>query len=295
MSAQKLKDKYEAPKKLHDGPGGQMERYKVLHDDIEKNIPKKAQKYLESRRDEWGYKELKSQYDRFMQGAKIPDDSKADNKNDPLSVVTSTAVKRAIIDTNISLSKAGKEKKRTFLNRIKKMFAEERHDQFDATGFQVRLQKDREESEKNIKKRPVTEKETDNVIDFQAKLKEKRTGHRHSESVDRTALEEEMRDMEKTGQAHIVDDEGFKQVKISEEHGRTRRKAQVEINREKAMERFFIEDNRQQFKGKEQSGQDDLSLAIRAEDGRTVELDLKEIRALEEYLEQEEADLDKAA
>ncbi len=105
-----------------------------------------------------------------------------------------------------------------------------------------------------------------------------------------------MRDLERTQKAHIIDEEGFRQVKTLEDHGHTRRKTQLEINREKAMDQFFVEDNKQQFRSREQGGKDDLSLAVRTEDGRTVELDLKEIRALEKYLEQqEEGDLDKAA
>jgi len=290
MTGRQLQDKYTAIGRLHDGSGGEMERYRKLHDDIKNNLPKKAQVYMVSKIDDWGYEEMKSQYDRFMQGEKIPNQDKTEKKNDPLSVVTSTAVKRAIIDTNVSLKKRGKEKRSTFLNRIKKMFGEERHDQFDATGFQARLNEDRKTAEKSHQERSITAKKENNVIDFQQKLKEKRIQKTrgHSESVDRAGIEEEMRDLEKTQKAHVVDEEGFRQVRTSEDHGHTRRKTQLEINREKAMERFFVEDNKQQFRNREQGGQDDLSLAVRTEDGRTVELDLKEIRALEKYLEEEE-------
>lgn len=303
MSGQELKGKYDAVEKLHDRSGGQMERYRKLDNDIKNNLPVKARDYLESKRDDWGYAEMKSQYDRFMQGEKIPSQDKSENENDPLSVVASTAVKRAIVDVNIALKKEGKGKRHTFLNRIKTMFGEEQSDNFNATGFQARLRKDREQ----IKEKPreqSKEKDGDtNVIDLQQKLQEKRVqkARGHTEAIDKSGIEDEMRVLKETKKARVVNEKGFRQIETSENGDHTERKTQLEINRAEAMKQFFIEDNQQQFRSQHQGGHDDLSLAVRTEGGHTVELDLTEIRALGKYLEEEEKKdmedkrLDKAA
>jgi hypothetical protein len=326
MKNRELKDKYDAVSKLHDGHLGQMERYRKLHDGIRNDLPKKAQVYMASKLDEWGYTEMKSQYDRFMQGEQIPSQDKTESKDDPLSVVTSTAVKRAIVDTNITLKREGNDKRHTFLNRVRRMFGEKQHDKFNATGFQARLREDREklvdknktaETNQSVPPKRLqrlddsfqSEETTQSAFRFQQKLSQVRAksgkaqenGRKTMEEVDKTGIEDEMRVLKETKKAHVVNEEGFRQIKTSKGADHIERKAQLEINREKAMKRFFIEDNKQEFQNKEHGGHDDLSLAVRMEGGRTVELDLTEIRALGKYLEEEEKKdmedkrLDKAA
>ncbi len=285
------KKKYDAIDKLHDKEGGQMERYQKLWGDIEKNLSKDHRTFMESKRDGWGYTEMKNQYDQFIRGENV---SSGEGKNDPLSVINSTAVKTAIIRTNMDLKKHGKEKRKTFLNRLQRMFSREHRDQFDATGFQSSLRDNRvKKEEKASEQASGKDVANNNVIDLQQKLKEKRverSGRRHGESVDRSGVEQEIHNLEE--KADVVKEEGFTQIKTSENDGRTHRKAQLEINRVKGMERFFIEDQKQQFKGKEEGGRDDLSLAVHTDDGRTVELDLIEIRAMEKYLKEEEKNSD---
>jgi len=281
---------------------------------------------MASKLDEWGYTEMKSQYDRFMQGEQIPSQDKTESKDDPLSVVTSTAVKRAIVDTNITLKREGNDKRHTFLNRVRRMFGEKQHDKFNATGFQARLREDREklvdknktaETNQSVPPKRLqrlddsfqSEETTQSAFRFQQKLSQVRAksgkaqenGRKTMEEVDKTGIEDEMRVLKETKKAHVVNEEGFRQIKTSKGADHIERKAQLEINREKAMKRFFIEDNKQEFQNKEHGGHDDLSLAVRMEGGRTVELDLTEIRALGKYLEEEEKKdmedkrLDKAA
>jgi hypothetical protein len=281
------KKKYDAIDNLHDREGGQMENYQKLWNNIEKNLSKDQRAFMESKRDGWGYTEMKNQYDQFIRGENMLSE---EGKNDPLSVINSTAIKTAIIRTNIDLKKRGKGKRKTFLNRLQRMFSREQRDQFDAKGFQARLRKDRvEKQEKTLEQTSNKGITTDNMINLQQKLKEKRvekSGRRHGDSVEKSGIEK----------ADVVKEEGFTQIKTSEDDGHIHRKAQLEINRVKGMERFFIEDQKQQFRGKEEGGRDDLSLAVHTDDGRTVELDLTEIRAMEKYLEEEEkADLNKSA
>lgn len=286
MGKQELKDKYDALEKMHDGPGGQMARYKKLNEDIENNLPGKAQKYLEGKRDEWGYTEMNSQYQRFIQGEKVPSESSVSRStSDPLSIINSGATRAAIVETNLSLKKRGKEKQGTFLRRVKRMFINENKDSFDASGFQSRLKQNKEDIKErgDVQRKPEESKGAD-VLDFQSKLKASR---RNNEEVDRTKVDEEMHELEQTGKAKAVDDHGFKQVETKADKGHTERKTQVEINRDQAMDRFFTEDHRHQYRSKIEGGQDDLSLAVHTEDGRTVELNLTEIRAMGKYMEED--------
>ena len=302
MRGQDLKSKYDAIDKLHDGSGGQLERYKKLHDDIKNNLPKKQQAYIELKLDVWGYAETKAQYDKFIRGEKIPDEAGALRKSDPLANIRSTAVRAAIVETEISLKESGGNKRRTFLGRMKRMFREEQKDNFDAKGFQARLHKDREESvdkNKTVETRlgaPQDEENNRSTVDFQQKLSQARAkgeknqekGRTNMEEVDKSGIEDEMRQLKQEGKAKIVKEEGFKQVESVGDDGHTQRKTQLEINRKKAMDRFFTEDFKHEYKGKTEGGHDDLSLAVRMEDGRAVELKLDDIRAMEKYFEQQE-------
>ena len=302
---QNVEKKYDAIEKLHDGSGGEMERYKNLWDDIEKNLPKKSRSYLESKRDAWGYKEMKEEYDRFISGEKAPtEEAGVGNTSDPLAMVTNLSVKRGIQDVAENLEKRGEGQTRSFLLRIKKMFAHEHRDQFDATDFQSRLNEDRKtkKEETEEKAESIIKSSTDNVISLQDKMRESRTkSRRHGKSIDRTDLKEEMRELEEFDQTKIVDEKGFRQVETSEKDDHSKRITQLQMNREKAMDHFFAEDHKRQYRSKEEGGHDDLSLAISADDGRTVELNLTEIRAMEKYLEEKEKkridkkNLDKAA
>ena len=119
------------------------------------------------------------------------------------------------------------------------------------------------------------------------------------EKVDESGIKDEMKVAESSG-AKVVEDQGFKEVQF-EDSGHTARKTQIQINREKSMDRFFSEDHKHQYRSKTEGGEDELSLAVHAQDGRTVELNLTEIRAMEKYMEEdlqkvdEGEDLDKAA
>ncbi|MBN1258779.1 hypothetical protein JXA05_03405 [Candidatus Peregrinibacteria bacterium] len=273
---------------------GQMVRYRQLWKEIG-TLPKKAQHYLESKREEWGYTELSSRFRRFKSGEKVPEAV----RDDPLGIVQNTTVRRAIQETDEKLKAKGPEKRRSFLEKLRVMFTGEQKDSFDAKSFQARLKKNRKET---------AEKETEEkgggnsgMFELQAGLRQKREKEtRHTEAVDQSVVNEEMKAMDKNEKTHAIKLEGFKQVERAEgDH--TKRITQVEINREKGMDRFFFEDQRKNFKGKPQGGHDDLSMAVKAEDGRAVELNLTEIRAMERFLKQqeeretEEKRLDKAA
>ena len=96
MEKQSLKNQYDAFEKMHDSPGGEMARYKELSENI-KTLPKKAQIYLHSKRDEFGYKEMHEQFKRFKQGEKIPELIRASSYN-PLNSVTNKTLRQGIVD-----------------------------------------------------------------------------------------------------------------------------------------------------------------------------------------------------
>jgi hypothetical protein len=298
MKSQDLESKYDAVDKLHDGPGGQMERYKKLHDDIGKNLSGKQQEYIHSKLDGWGYTETKAQYDKFMKGEKLPSDEGASKESNTLAAIRSTAVKTAIIETEIALKEKGADKKQTFLSSIKRIFRNERRDDFDAKGFQARLHKDREQLAGQDKPEgPHKEGVSASVMDLQQKLVRERAKSNGPEEktrknlheVDKSGVEEEMSELEGSGKAHVLKEEGFKQVE-SIEDGRTQRKTQVEINREKGMNKFLSENSKRGFKGKAEGGKDDVSLAVHMQDGRAVELNLGDIRAMEKYFEEKDTE-----
>ncbi|MBU0577469.1 hypothetical protein KJ742_03385 [Patescibacteria group bacterium] len=290
MQNQDLQTKYNAVEQLNDGPGGQMERYRKLYDNIQNNLSPKAQNYMASKIDEWGYTEMNTQYQKFMRGEKVPSDAgRSSATTDPLSIITSGTTRAAIVQANLDLKKRGTDKRDSFLNRVTKMFVNERRDNFDASGFQSRLRNDREESETKQTDQVTQQENTSaDVIDLQERLRQSRAkeSRRQNEDADRTGIEDEMKTLEKTKKAHAVDQDGFRQVEMKKDD-HTHRKAQVEINRERAMDRFFIEDHKNKYRSTLEGGHDDLSLAVKTQDGRTVELNLEEIRAMQRYMEQE--------
>ena len=322
MNSQDLKRKYEARNQMHDKEGGQMERYKNLTNKIKNNLKPKAAAYIESKKDKWGYTEIKSQYDKFMAGKKVPTNSGSVNKKtDPLSVISSNTTRSAIVEANLKLKKRGAGKRDTFLMRLTKMFVNEKQDSYDAGGFQSNLRKNREAVNNQIEKKVKRDSKKGDVdaIDFQEKfrrtrsksrseslvedqfpqynipsLAEYKNQHLHiqkkdvkrNEPISREGVNNEMKILETENNAHIVDENGFRQVEVSN-NGHTERKAQVEINRNEAMDRFFVEDNKHQYKSKTEGGMDDLSLAINTQDGRSVELNLTDIRAMKKYMEED--------
>lgn len=106
--------------------------------------------------------------------------------------------------------------------------------------------------------------------------------------MDKETVENEMEAFKPDEMSHVVTVEGFRQVETKDDSGRAKRSAQVEINRDKGMERFFFEEQQHGYRGKEQGGKDDFSLAVKSESDGTVEMKLRDIRAMEKFLEEEE-------
>ena len=119
-----------------------------------------------------------------------------------------------------------------------------------------------------------------------------------NDRVDFNQISEDADTLEDCGQAKVVDENGFVQVESKGADGLTNREAQLTINEDEGLDRFFSEDGKHGYKSEVSGGRDDLSLAIYTKSGRTVELDLQEIQSYEEYLkhkEEEERKLPKAA
>jgi hypothetical protein len=295
MRQQDIKEKYKAVELMHDGSGGQMEKYSKLNEDIKKNLPKDARDYMKSKIDEWGYAEMKSQYDRFISGEKVP----KEQKPDPLSRIGSSRTRAAIVEADEMLEKQGGGKRGLFLSRIRHMFREETGNSFDAGDFQSKLKREKKELKPTKEDIPVTKPDKDGISDFQNTLRRQRSGESEDKRESSASeTENEMKKMEKTGQARLVSEDGFKQVETNESSGMTKRKARIEINREKGINRFLVEDMKHGYHAKTEGGKDEISIAFHTSDASTVELKLSEIKAMEKYLEEKEEEarkMDKAA
>lgn len=261
MVQQDMASKYSAEEELPE----QMARYEELWENIEE-LDEKQQDFLKSKIDSWGYTELDAQYKVFK--GEVPANDGSDSK--ALSQLRSTEMKDAIMETDEMLEEQGETKKKAFVGILNKMFATVNRDSFDATSFEAQLR------EKAAAHNPTVEKNTkaraaDDEVDFY-------------EIGKNTEL------LEETGKAEVKDELGFVQVETEGTDG-TARQAQVTINEEEGLEHLFGEQGKRGFSGKK----DDLSLAIWTTSGRTVEMDLQEIRALHAYLKESETEEKKAA
>lgn len=269
MGQQELSDQYKAEKELPE----QMLRYEELWQNVE-DLSGKQQDFMRSKIDIYGYTELNQQYLAFKGGAEVPQAEVADSDPDSLSQLESKEVRNAIIETDEMLAGQGKSKRSNFIEILDKMFRKVGRDKFDANSFQIQIR---------------GEAANDNGVERTAK------GREANDEVDLHQIKKDTKILEEKGGAKVTEDRGFVQVE-SKEGDKTARKAQVTINEEDGMKRFFTEDGKHNYRAKEEGGHDDLSLAIKTDSGRTVELDLQEIQALQKHLEKSEKEerLDKA-
>ncbi len=268
MGQQDLAGKYEAEEKLPN----QMARYEELWQEI-KELPKKQQNFLRSKIDAWGYTELDDQYNKFIAGEDIPVTS-SDSGDQNLSQLRSKEVKDAIIETDDMLSEQGTGKKNSFIRVLDKMFNRVNRDSFDASSFEtdLRAKVANDNGVKHIKKNRGADDE-----------------------VNKKQIDNDTKILEESGKAKVSEESGFIQVE-SAVGNKTARQTQVTINASGGMKRFFNEDSKHNYRAEDDGGHDDLSLAIYTDAGRTVELDLQEIRVLHKHMEaqEEEDSLDKA-
>ena len=125
-----------------------------------------------------------------------------------------------------------------------------------------------------------------NVLSFQDQLRQKRQvgQRRDSESIDRSGVEEEVKSVESDSRAHVFRDEGFIQAESKDENNETHRAVIANINKEKDLKHLNTEHKKKELKGKGEGGHDKVSFAIKTDDGRTVELNLQQIRAMERFI-----------
>jgi hypothetical protein len=254
MYQQNLSDKYSAEDALPD----QMTRYEELGEKIEE-LDEEQQDYLKSKIDAWGYTELDQQYQKFK--GEIPANDGSDSK--ALSQIRSHEMKDAIVEADEMLTE-DPSKKKGFIKVLNKMFNRVNRDSFDATSFEAEVHK-KAAAENPAVKREVKGRAADDEVDF------------YGIGQDAEVLEE-------SGKSEVTDEIGFVQVATKKEDGGVKRQAQLTINEEEGLEHFFEEQGERGFTGKK----DDLSLAVWTDAGRTVEMDLQEVRALRDYLKETE-------
>ncbi len=263
MNQQDLASQYEALGQLPD----QMARYEKLWDDV-KTLSPKDQRSLKSKIDVWGYTELNQEY-RKLAGLPLQD-AQANKMEEALSQIKSAEIREAIIETDEILSDQGAEKKKTFTSLLDKMFSRATQSSFDATSFETQIR----------------ERVSENNSEVERSTKSREA----SDEVNLTQIQEDADMLEDNGKAEVIKDNGFLQVESEDQKGDVQRDIQVTVNEEDGMKRFLSENGRHHYQAENDGGKDDLSLAIQAGSGRTVELDLQEIRALQKYLKLSEQD-----
>ena len=271
MNQQELSDKYQAASKLP----AEMNRYEKLWEDISK-LNKKEQAQLHSKIDIWGYTELSQAYGQ-LSGQTNGVSGQMEDGTQILSLINSKEVKDAIVETDEMLTKQGTGKRKSFGNILEKMFNRASRDSFDATSFETEVREKVSANNPHIKEDPK--------------------GRGANDEVDFSQIEEDAEILEENGKAKVIQDTGFLQIESKDSKGGLQRDIQVTINEEDGMKRFLSENSKNHFETENDGGSDDLSLAIQTDSGRTVELDLQEIRVLKKYLEksEEKEQNDKAA
>lgn len=272
MRAQDLSAQYSAEDELP----GQMERYEELWENIGE-LSEKQQDFLGSKIDVWGYTELRAQYSSFKNGsAELPSESDGLSRKS-ISQLQSSEVKEAIVETDEMLTDEGPSKKKKFMGVLDKMFSRVSGGSFNATSFEAEVHKKAAAAKPDLK-RDTKGRAADDEVNF------------YEIGKDAEVLEENEK-------AEVIDEVGFVQVASNDNDG-VSRQVQVTINEEDGLHHFFSEEGKQSFRASQSGGRDDLSLAIYTDSGRTVEMELKEVRALQNYLkesEQEEKAEKKAA
>jgi len=283
----------------------QMQRYRLLRSQIDqmkdKNVKDHLNKMYES--EKFGFTEIRAEYIRINnQGGKLKSADES-SKSNPLTEVADVSIRRGIIRANELLKEKGPDKQRSFLNRIKTMISGEQSNEFNSKGFQANLRKMREEknekrkSEGNRSKIDGFVSDNFGIISMQNRLMKKRMGaelagqndkteiqRRDAKKLDKNSVEKELKIAGADEKTHIVKDEGFTQVETTQENSQSQRSAIVEINRVKGLEHWDRENLKKAYRGKQYGGKDKVSFAIKTEDGRTVELNLQQIRAMEKFI-----------
>ncbi len=274
--------------------------------------------------DKSGYTEINNKYKELTGQKEPDKKTEKKEQKDLLADVTDLTVKRGIIKAQALLKQQGKEKQTNFLRVIQNITKGEQSNKFDEGGFQANLQEMRKEkqrqkpqvaiSEPAVKKKgnlfslqdrfrrkrmeaqeeqgehmeaePDNKKDKGGIFSMQSQLRKKRevTQRRDSESIDSGALEEEVQNIAADKQAHLFRDEGFIQAESKDQNNETHRTVIANINREKDLKHLDTEHQKKELKGKGEGGHDKVSFAIKAEDGRTIELNLQQIRAMERYM-----------
>ncbi|MFH0838332.1 MAG: hypothetical protein V1880_03655 [Patescibacteria group bacterium] len=259
MNQQDLSGKYEAEEKLP----GEMARYEDLWQKIEE-LPKKQQAFLRSKIDIWGYSELNQQYAQFSGTESSQDGNESEQV---LGQIRSSEIKEAMEETNEMLVGEKGGKRKTFIRILDKMFSRVNRDAFDATSFEAELRERAARENPDIKRDPKG-RGTDKEVDFDQ-------------------IDNDTEILETSGKARVNESLGFIQVE-SAVGDKTARQTQITINEDAGLHRFLGEDTKHSYRAQEAGGNDDLSLAIYSDSGRTVELDLREVRTLREYLQKSE-------
>jgi hypothetical protein len=286
---------------------GQMERYQSLWDSISQ-LGRKQRQYLESRRNEWGYSELKQQYDAFLEGAPIPSERQQKSDDELLGGVRNQEVKKAIQATDKLLEDQGDARRQAFMGTMGGVISSESSSGFDASSFQSDVHEQAQSVDEYMQDSDIEESVNDNQADFQfardlrakrrAELKKAAPEPDHPEKEDAEDDRENKneddgapdinKDMKKISQYEMAETakvSGFMQSKVVEEDDKTHRKTNVTINDKNALKQYLSENASHSFRGKSEGNNDEVTFSAGTASGG-VELNLSEVKIMQKYLDE---------
>lgn len=281
----------------------QMARYRQLRTQIDGLKDKRGQAILNGMYESGdnGFTEIDSAYKRMISHPGAPD---AQTKSDPLAEVTDISVKRGIMKAAELLKEKGRDKQNSFFIRLKRMVGGEQSENFNENSFQKNLRKVRDvksvaKMSDNRAPAGSEKSEDDDFISLQNSLRRKRGQMNKAEEspdtdqsglgknvrqVDRGEVESEIKEVATDKSARVLKDENYIQIESVGEGSKGERAALVEINRMKSLEHWDRENQKKEYRSYREGGKDKVSFSIKTDDGRTVELTLQQIRAMEKML-----------
>lgn len=291
---QELSDKYDALSQLPD----QMGRYRILRENVKK-LNAEQQKYLTSNIGEWGYTEMKAEYERIKIGEAIPVNQKNNEAENIVNQVKDSRAREAIIETKNTLNQeGGKNKIRSVGVVLRRLFGGQRRDQFDAISFNDQVRERIEENKQKIVEE-AKKTEMDNAAQEEAEAENNEIqfiSSRFTEDplyqyeVDEDdEWEEGINVLEASSESQVTAQTDVIQIETyDDENDEVHREAQFTLNTgdgAAGARRLVMEDGKHHYQSEASGGHDDVSLAFYA-NGETVEMNYKTIEIATAYFEE---------
>lgn len=248
-----LTTQYQAEDRLEEWEG--MGKYKALRAKI-KTLDEDQRVIFELNMNEWGYKECIKELGRL--GITPPEEPKSEEaivKN-----IQDVGIREAILETADQMEEEGNLSQ--FLSITNTMLHSANSNQYDQVEFDdLVANRIKENAEKTNDEQLMTHLD-------------KKTG-----KID---AEEGVDLLEQSGGAKVTEVSGLTQIETPTDGGEI--EVQVVANNIQGVERFVSEASNQRLRSESAGGHDGIAIALQRNDGSTKDLNLKEVRVLQEVL-----------